>query len=62
VGRDRIKMDPEKVWTITTWAMPTCIIDIQAFIGFANFYQQFIKDFLKIIALLVNLTKKNVKF
>jgi hypothetical protein len=42
--------------------MPTCITDVQVFIRFANFYQQFIKDFLKIIALLVNLTKKDVKF
>ena len=62
VGRDRIKMDPKKVQTIAAWATPTCITDVQAFIRFANFYQRFIKDFSKIIALLVNLTKKDVGF
>ena len=62
VGRDGIKIDPEKVQTITTWATPTCVTDVQAFIGFANFYRRFIKDFSKIIAPLVNLTKKDVEF
>ncbi|CBF82237.1 hypothetical protein AN5254.2 [Aspergillus nidulans FGSC A4] len=62
VARDRIKIDPEKVQTIAAWATPTCITDIQAFIRFANFYRRFIKDFSKIIAPLVNLTKKDVEF
>ena len=62
VGRDGIKMDPEKVQTIAAWATPTYITDIQAFIRFANFYRRFIKDFSKIIAPLVNLTKKDIKF
>jgi hypothetical protein len=62
IGADGIKMDPEKVKTVTKWQTPTCVTDVQAFIGFANFYRRFIRDFSKIIAPLVNLTRKGVQF
>lgn len=62
VGRDGLRMDPDKVKTIIDWETPTCVTDVQAFIGFANFYRRFIKDFSKIIAPLVNLTKKGIQF
>lgn len=62
VGRDGIRMEPDKVKTIVDWETPTCVTDVQAFIGFANFYWRFIKDFSKIIAPLVNLTKKGIQF
>ncbi|KAK9652865.1 hypothetical protein HCH54_010281 [Aspergillus fumigatus] len=62
IGQDSIRMDPDKVKTIVDWQVPTCVTDVQAFIGFGNFYRRFIKDFSKIIAPLVNLTKKGVPF
>jgi hypothetical protein len=34
----------------------------EAFIGFGNFYRRFIRDFSKVIAPLVRLTKKDVRF
>ena len=55
-------MDPEKVETISNWPVPTSVSDVQAFIGFANFYRRFIQDFSKIIAPLTALTQKHVKF
>lgn len=62
IGRKGIRMNPEKVKTITDWKTPTCLTDVQAFIGFGNFYRRFIKDFSKITAPLIQLTKKNVSF
>ena len=62
VGRDGLRMDPDKVKTIVDWETPTCVTDVQAFIGFANFYRRFIKDFSKIITPLANLTKKGTQF
>ncbi|ODM16166.1 hypothetical protein SI65_08600 [Aspergillus cristatus] len=62
VGQDGLRMDPDKVKTIVDWETPTCVTDVQAFIGFANFYWRFIKDFSKIITPLVNLTKKGIQF
>lgn len=62
VGREGIRMDPRKVETIQNWPTPTCLTDVQAFIGFSNFYRRFVRDFSKIIAPMVGLTKKGVKF
>lgn len=62
VGRAGIQMDPEKVKTVREWPTPKSVTDVQAFIGFANFYRRFIRDFSKIIAPLIRLTQKNVKF
>ena len=62
IGRDGMRMDPDKVQTIVEWDTPSCVNDVQGFIGFGNFYRRFIRDFSKIIAPLVHLTKKNVPF
>jgi CRISPR/Cas system CMR-associated protein Cmr5 small subunit len=53
-----VRVDPEKIQTIVNWPQPTCLKDVQAFIGFGNFYRRFIRDFSKIISPLVRLTHK----
>ena len=62
VGRNGIRMDPKKIETIKNWKTPSCLTDVQAFIGFGNFYRRFIRDFSGIISPMVNLTKKGVRF
>jgi hypothetical protein len=62
VGRDGIRMDPKKIEAIQKWETPSCLTDVQAFIGFANFYRRFIRGFSKIIAPMVALTRKGIKF
>jgi hypothetical protein len=46
---DSIRIDPTKIITITNWEPLSNIKDIQAFLGFANFYKQFINSFSRII-------------
>ena len=58
LGLKGIQMDPKKVQTIQDWLVPWQVKDIQAFIGFANFYQCFIKGYLELIILLIRLTRK----
>ena len=53
-----IEMDPEKVLAIETWLPPTTRRQLQRFLGFANFYRRFIKDFSGIARPLYDLTKK----
>lgn len=55
-------MDPTKVEAIVNWEPLTCLKDVQAFVGFCNFYRRFIKDFSKTVKPLVALTKKDCPF
>jgi len=53
-------MDSTKMEAIMSWLTLKCMKDIQAFLGLANFYHQFIQDFSKIAAPLHNLTCKEM--
>jgi hypothetical protein len=59
IGNGEIKMDPKKVNAITKWPTPKTIKDVQQFLGFCNFYWNFIEDVAKIAQPLWNLTKKD---
>ena len=52
-------MSAAKVEEVQNWATPRKVKDVQEFLGFANFYQRFIKDFAKMAVPLTALTKKN---
>jgi len=53
-----LRMDEEKIRTIKDWKEPTNVKGIQSFLGFVNFYRQFIKDYSKITTPLSSLTRK----
>lgn len=57
-----IRMDPEKVNAIKEWKSPTSVKSVRSFLGFANYYRLFIKDFALLAKPLTNLTKKNKQF
>ena len=48
LGPDGIKMDPTKLDVVKHWPTLINMKDMQRFIGFANYYQRFIKDFAKV--------------
>jgi hypothetical protein len=54
-----LSMDPKKIRTITKWKKPATVRDIQCFLGFANFYRIFIRNYSKIAAPLTRLTRKD---
>ena len=45
VSIKRIQMEDERIETVKTWPKRRSVRDIQVFIGFANFYWQFIQGF-----------------
>ena len=59
VSPKEVNMDPTKVETILSWAIPKSIHDVQSFLGFGNFYRLFIKNFSNITAPMTVLTHKD---
>ena len=62
VGKSGISMDPNKVSAIMDWPIPKSVRDVQSFLGFANFYRRFIRDYSKLVIPLTSLLKKDVVF
>jgi len=58
IGTDGIGMDPMKISCILEWQTPKNVTDIQCFLGFANFYRRFFKNYSKVVTPLTSLTKK----
>ena len=59
ITTEGLRMDQTKVDTIQQWKAPRCTKDVQAFLGFANFYRRFIFAYSKIAAPLTELTKSS---
>ena len=55
-----LQMDPAKIKVIQDWPEPQKVKDIQLFLGFANFYRQYIYNYSDIFVLLTCLTWKNI--
>jgi len=56
---NKVQMDEEKLSGVLEWLVLTKVKQVQAFLGFANFYCRFIENFAKMSKPLSNLTKKN---
>src|SRR5260370_35875234 len=54
-----LQMDPSKVSAIMEWLEPWKVKDMQAFLGFTNFYQRFIHGYAELTLPLTKLCKKN---
>ena len=52
-------MSAAKVEEVQNWATPRKVKFVQDFLGFANFYRRFIKDFAKLAVPLTSLTRKD---
>ncbi len=57
-----IRMDPAKIRAIQEWQAPSTVKEVRQFLGFANFYQQFICNYSAIVRPLTDLTQKGVDF
>lgn len=63
VSKCKIQMDPKKTAAVRYWPTPSSVKEVQRFLGFANFYQQFIHNFSSVAMPLTALTKKsNTRF
>ncbi|MBW0551126.1 hypothetical protein O181_090841 [Austropuccinia psidii MF-1] len=62
VSSDGLKMDSSNVQQILNWPQPKNIKALQSLLGFANFYDHFIKNYPKRITALTTLFKKDSPF
>jgi len=62
IGQGRIKMEENKVVGVLNWPIPKTVRDIRKFLGLANYYRRFVKDFAKLTQPLNNLMKKEKKW
>ena len=53
-----ISPDPSKTSKVKEWPTPTSVQETQRFLGLANYYRQFVKDFATIAKPLHQLTEK----
>jgi hypothetical protein len=58
ISHGHVEMDPAKLTGVTDWPRPEKVKQVQAFLGFANFYRRFIQDFAKHAKPLTILTQK----
>lgn len=57
-----IAPDPEKLEAVRSWPCPKSVKDVRRFLGFANYFRRFIKDYSKVSRCLEQLTGRYQKF
>jgi len=62
IGPSRIEMEKEKVDGVLSWPEPRNVKDVRKFLGLANYYRRFIKDFAQVVRPMNVLTRKDVKW
>ena len=62
IGKDRVGMEKEKVQGVIEWLVLRSVKDVQKFLGLANYYRQFVKDFAMIEKPLYETTRKGKKW
>ncbi len=62
VSEQDLRMNFSKVTVIISWITSINLKEIQSFVKFVNFYRRFIKNFLKLVKLFTQLTRKNTSF
>lgn len=62
ISSEGIAVDSSKMEAVLNWNLPNNVSEILSFLELAGYYRRFIKDFSRIAAPMIKLTKKEVKF
>jgi len=61
IGPNEIEMETEKIDGVLSWSQPKSVKDVRKFLGLANYYRRFIKDFAQVARPMNVLTRKDEK-
>jgi len=61
MGQGKIEMEEDKVAGVLNWPIPRTVRDVRKFLGLANYYRWFIKNFAALTKPLNILTRKDEK-
>jgi len=62
MGQEKIEMEEDKVAGVLNWPIPRMVRDVRKFLGLANYYRWFIKNFAVLAKPLNMLTRKDKKW
>jgi len=62
IGPNGIEMEEGKVKGVLGWPVPKTVKDVRKFLGLANYYKRFIKDFARVARPMNMLTRKDEKW
>ena len=62
IEEDGVRIEKEKVQGVIEWPVPRNVKDVQKFLGLANYYRWFVKDFAKIAKPLHEIMRKEMKW
>ena len=62
MGQEKIEMEEKKMEGVLNWPVPKMVRDIRKFLGLANYYRRFIKNFAALAKPLNMLTRKDEKW
>ena len=62
VENGMVYADPDKVSALQTWPKPENVKEVQQFMGLANYYAQYIRNFADIAAPLTSLMSSSLVF
>ncbi|XP_067281140.1 uncharacterized protein [Pseudorasbora parva] len=57
ISPEGVAMDEKKVQAVLSWPQPATLKELQRFLGFANFYRRFIRNFSSVAAPLTAMTR-----
>ncbi|CAK5281960.1 unnamed protein product [Mycena citricolor] len=58
IGHNSMRMDPVKIKGVMEWPEPKSVKQVQAFLGFTNFYRRFVRGYAEVAKPLTRLTGK----
>ncbi|KAK7887257.1 hypothetical protein WMY93_026878 [Mugilogobius chulae] len=62
IGNGQVKPDPSKIRAVEEWPSPENRKQLQRFLGFANFYRRFIRNYSQVAMPLTRLTSSKIPF